>query len=623
VNTVQTQERESPGARRARGTRGARSARGARGSPGARGAHGTPGGGKHAARRWQPSRKVEIIGLLFGLTAGLGLTLGWLLFFGGSGRPAAPADPAAQAPATAAPPVVPQSTGGPDPAGLNGEWAAYSDRSTCADWAGGDGLSAVRLSPTQIAWFFSDTDLGPAGPTSGFSRASGFVHNAVVVQTMSGQGSKFVTMTGGGACTGPGRITRSPSAVVQPPRAPGGQHDRYWDEDGMLIGGTAVKFYNRYLGGSVPFIPAGTVIATFPASTLSAAGLGPAFGAVARPSLIPLPSHVPPGGGSPVVWGAALLQAGNTIYVYGTQTPDPAVPNRQLYLAKVQASRLTDFAAWQFYAGGGQWAASEQNAQPVQPSGSTLSVSSGFSVLRIGSRYWLIQAGVQAGSQDIDAYPAATPWGPFDPAAGLVLFHNTEIGLNAAHDYRIMYEARAEPAVSTSRALVISYNVNSEGVTTGCVPMSAFTNTVTQPRFITVPVTAFTTAASGTPAGGLASGVATGAPAYPQIVRQDPSQWFDGWDYPGGCPPVPAVTAVRAQPQPGGVALSWPDAGLGVRYHVYLLDPGATNYTLATNSRSASTVLSGLHSGTYTASVVPANLRGGTGPAAQVTFTVP
>jgi hypothetical protein len=562
---------------------------------------------------------VEIIGLLFGLTAGLGVALGWLVFSGGSGRPPAPAAPA---PATAAPPVVSQSSGGPDPVGLDGEWAAYSDRSTCADWAGGDGLSAVRLSSSQIAWFFSDTYLGPAGPTAGFSRASGFVHNSVVVQTMSGQGSKFVTMTGGGACLFPGRLPGPPSAVVQPPRAPGSSYDRYWDEDGMLIGGTVVKFYNRYLAGTVPFIPAGTVIATFPASTLSAAGLGPAFGAVARPDLIPLPAYAPAGGGSPVVWGAALLRTGNTIYVYGTRTPDPNVPDRQLYLARVQASQLTDFAAWQFYAGG-QWAASEQNAQPVQPPGTALSVSSGFSVVKIGSRYWLIQAGVQAGGQDIDAYPATAPWGPFDPAAGLVLFHNTEIGLNAAHDYRIMYEARAELAVSTSRTLVISYNVNSEGVTTGCVPMSAFTNTVTQPRFITVPLAAFTAPTANPATGGLAVGVAAGAPDYPQIVRQDPTQWFDGWDFPGGCPPVPAVTAVHAQPQPGGVALSWPDVGLGVRYRVYLLDPGAPNYTLATNTRSAGTMLSGLHSGTYTASVVPANLHDGTGPAAQVTFTIP
>ena len=114
---------------------------------------------------------------------------------------------------------------------------------------------------------------------------------------------------------------------------------------------------------------------------------------------------------------------------------------------------------------------------------------SGFSVVAIGGRYWLIQAGAEPGSQDIDAYPASEPWGPFGP--GVLLYRNPAIGLDAAHDYRIMYEARAEPALSTRHTLVISYNVNSEAVTTGCVPMSAFTNTVTQPRFISVPLAAF------------------------------------------------------------------------------------------------------------------------------------
>ena len=120
-------------------------------------------------------------------------------------------------------------------------------------------------------------------------------------------------------------------------------------------------------------------------------------------------------------------------------------------------------------------------------------VSSGFSVVAIAGRYWLIQAGSEPGSQDIDAYPASEPWGPF--GAGVVLYRNPAIGLDAAHDYRIMYEARAEPALSTRDSLMISYNVNSEAVTTGCVPMSAFTNTVTQPRFISVPLAAFGTAA--------------------------------------------------------------------------------------------------------------------------------
>jgi hypothetical protein len=561
--------------------------------------------GKRAAARWRPGPAVEIGGLVIGIVTGLCLSLG-LLSSSPAHRPPAPA-------ATRTPLVTPGSA--VNPAALDAEWAAYSDRSRCADWAGGDGVSAIRLNSSQLAWFFSDTYLGPAGAATGFSHISGFVNNSVVIQTTVGHASSVVTMTGGGACPGPGRPGRA-AAVVAPPAAPGGPSDRYWDEDGIRIGQTVVKFYNRYLAGNIPFVPAGTVIATFPVSQLSAAGRGPAYGAVARPALVALPSWTPPGGGSPVIWGAALLRAGNTVYVYGTQSPPgPAqgapTPPRQLYLARVPVSRLTAFSAWRFYAGGGQWAAAQQDARPVQPSGP--GVSSGFSVVAIGGRYWLIQAGAEPGSQDIDAYPASEPWGPFDPAAGLLLYRNPAVGLDAAHDYRIMYEARAEPALSTSGSLVISYNVNSEAVTSGCTPMSAYTNTVTQPRFVSVPLTAF---GSGTGAPRAASA----APGYPRIVPRHPSQWFNAWSYPGGCPPVPGLTAVHARPGPGTVKLNWPDAGLGVRYQVYLQGP--SDIPAATAYGDGAT-FTGLRPGAYLARVVPVNTKLEGGPSAQTTFVVP
>jgi hypothetical protein len=579
---------------------------------------GPPRGGRSSKRsgRRSPARhRLEIAGLLLGLAAGFSLAFTWLGARGGVGGSGQPGGPGTPVPVTIGSQLTGQSGGEPNPAALDAEWAAYSDRSSCADWAGGDGVSAVSLSPEQIAWFFSDTYLGPAGPTEGFSRISGFLHNSVVIQTMTPNGSKFVTMTGGGACSAPGHQLGPASSVVGPPQAPGGPDERYWDEDGITIGGTVVKFYNSYLPGGAPFVGTGTVIAAFGAGQLSAAGRGPAFGAVARPRLFPLPSYTPPGGSSPIMWGAALLRAGNTVYVYGTQTPDTPAPDRQLYLARVPASRLTQFAAWQFYAGAGQWAAAQQDAQPVEPAGSGLGVSTGFSVVRAGPRFWLIQADPVVGSRDIDAYPADAPWGPFDPAAGIVLFRNDDVGLDAAHDWRIMYEARAEPALSTPRALVISYNVNSIAVTAGCVPMSAFTNTVTLPRFITVPLAVF--------GGGGGAEVAAGASDYPRIAVRDPSQWFDEWDYPSGCPPVPGVGYVQARPRSGAVLLSWPDAGLGVRYQVYVLQPGSAGYLRETTVRSDSATVSGLRPGTYLARVVPANLKQGTGPAAQTPFTVP
>jgi hypothetical protein len=178
-----------------------------------------------------------------------------------------------------------------------------------------------------------------------------------------------------------------------------------------------------------------------------------------------------------------------------------------------------------------------------------------------------------------------------------------------------MYEARVEPALSTPDTLVISYNVNSEAVTTGCVPMSFYTNTVTLPRFIAVPLAAF-----GNNPGAPANSAWSGPQDDPRIVPQNPSQWFDAWAYPGtGCPPIPGLGSVQARPGTGKVTLSWPDAGLGMHYRVYLQGPG----TAVTTVYADSTTITGLQPGKYQATVVPVNFKVKTGPGARVTFTVP
>jgi len=544
-----------------------------------------------APRRRRRGR--EIAGLTVGIAAGLSIALGWAI----STRGHAPAPvvysthPPVLVPAgSAAGPARPS----PDPAALDAQWAAYSDHASCADWAGGDGVSAIRLNSSQLAWFFSDTYLGPASRTTGFSHLSGFLHNSVVVQTTSGAGSAFVTLTGGGACAGPGGRGDAAPVVGAPPTGSGVSADRYWEEDGIRVGGAVLKFYQHYLGGAVPFVPDGTVVATFGVSQLGAEGRGHQYGAVVRPNLVSLPSYTPPAGGSPILWGAALLRTGNTVYVYGTQTPDGAAAHVQLYLARVPA-----------------WSAVQGNARPVQPPGSSLAVTSGFSVIGAAGRYWMIEAGTAIASPDVVAYPASAPWGPFDAAAGRVLYRDPSIGLDAAHNYRIMYEARAEPALSSRGTLMISYNVNSEGVTTACTPMSAYTNTVTLPQFVAVPMAAF----------GAAQGpqATAGAPDIPQIVQRHPSQWFDSWDFPSGCPPMPGLMSVQASPGRGQVTLSWPDVGLGMRYDVSLQGPGRVPMTIAYHNGAT---ITGLAPGEYQATVVPVNFRKVTGTSAEVTFTV-
>src|SRR5258708_30895188 len=82
-------------------------------------------------------------------------------------------------------------------------------------------------------------------------------------------------------------------------------------------------------------------MARFPVSKLSAAGRGPEYGAVIRPKLTPVPTYTPPSGGTPIIWGSALLvspQAGparQTVYVYGWQSPYTSSALRPLFLAPV------------------------------------------------------------------------------------------------------------------------------------------------------------------------------------------------------------------------------------------------------------------------------------------------
>ena len=307
------------------------------------------------------------------------------------------------------------------------------------------------------------------------------------------------------------------------------------------------------------------------------------------------------------------------MYVYGWQSPGPRADTRQLYLARVPATRLTDFATWQFYtrAAGGRPGSKMRSRSRRQ---ARLSVSTGFSVRAMGGRYWLIQQAAQAGSPDIYAYPAPAPWGPFDLAGGILVYRSPDIGLDQAHDYRIMYEARVEPALSTPQNLIISYNVNSEAVTTGCVPMSVYTNTITQPRFIAVPRAAFSAVHAGS-VGGLR--VVAGSSPYPSIARKNPAQWFDGWAYKGGCPPVPAVPNVAIQQDKGTLRLEWPNMGLGLRYEVYVRRLGDPRSMLARTVSSPGATLSGLSRGaTYQIRVVALNFKWRTGPATVATVVV-
>jgi hypothetical protein len=557
-------------------------------------------------------RKVRVALAVCGVVAGFAITAGILYAAGGfpGGDPGNGADPAGPAASSS---VIRGGDAGPSPSALDGQWLAYSDHSTCAEWAGGDGVSGIRLNSSQIAWFFADTYLGPAGPTTGFSHLGGFLHNSVVVQTTARNRTTLVTLTGGGGCASGNRA--GPAASVVAPRTTGAGL-RYWDADGIRVGGTVLKFYNAYLLGRAPYVPDGTTIASFPVSTLSAAGHAQANGGVIAPRLTPIPTYTPPGGGTPIVWGSALLRIGNTVYVYGWQDQNVYSTQRLPYLARVAAAQLTDFAAWRFYAGD-RWSARQSGAVPIEAASRHISVATGFSVVPIGGRYWLIET-MGTGSPDIYAYQAPDPWGPFDARNRILLYRAPGIGLNVADDYRLMYEARAEPALSTGKTLVISYNVNSEAVTGACTSIAWYTNAYIQPQFITVPVSAF-----GARKANVQRLVRAANPGYLPIIQRDPAQWFNGSSFADGCPPVPGVSHVTAHAGAGRVGLAWASAGIGMRYRVYL-SSGSEGFELVRTVSSNRATLTGLTPGmTYDFQVVPINVHSDAGPAAFTSASLP
>ena len=501
------------------------------------------------------------------------------------------------------------------PAGLDQQWVAYSDQSTCADLSGGDGASAVRLSRTQIAWFFSDSFLGPAGPRIGFSRLSGFVHNLVVVQTMSGQRSRFVTITGGHACArphGPGRAL----SVVSPGNAGGTPGQRYWDGDGIRAGSSIVRFYTRYLPGRVPYVPVATVMASFPIDQLRREGRGSGYGEVIRPAITPVPSVSLPGN-PPIVWGTSVLRDKRYAYIYGWQAAHAQSVARSAYLARVAVARITDVAAWRYYAGGGRWSANQAGARPVTDGG-RLNLDAGFSVLRISGRYWLIEQGGGFGSPDIAAYPAMEPFGPFGTLAPLWLYHARGIGLSAADNYQIMYSVQAEPALSSRSRLVISYSVNSLAVDAGCVSIAMVTNAIIQPRFVAVPRSVFAAAARGRYEHVRA---VAGPVRYPAIVASQPGRWYDAWAYRHGCPPVPAVRFVSVRRTGTAVRVRWPSVGIDVRYRVELTATGPTADLRRVVLATTVTFRHLTPGRTYVVRVIPENRDRRAGPGASAMFT--
>lgn len=523
----------------------------------------------------------------------------------------------------AAAPTIPAARGHREPSAvdLTRQWAAYGGRATCSDWSGADGMQAVSLGAGKIAWFFADTYLGPidrTDPNAEFSKV--LINNSLVIESNQGGKISRSTITGGGACP----WDRLPGGEAQPLVRPQKKGHWYWGGDGIRVGDRVVKFFNRYRGGGARYVPLGTAVTTFPVDELTRTPPT----RVARPTPQELPRVVPNPGGSPIMWGSAVYEPPDSkkslVYVYGWHVRDINDQRKRMYLARVPKKRITDFAAWRFYAGPGTWSPRQVNAQPVQPPGQEFAVSTGWSVINLNGRHWLIQHEPGLDDPDIVAYPAQRPWGPFDRAQRLVLHRASNIGRTAANAFRIIYEARVIPALSTGRTLVIGYNLNTTAVSLGCRSLSNYTDEIYRPQFLTVP-TADIPRRGATPRTPRVTSGASTTPPGGALVNRNPSQWYDAWLYPiGQCPPLPRIPAAVATPRPDGtVVLNWPKVGPDISYRIYHREAGGKFFLARTQVVAGSTLRGYARGKSYEWRVVPMNVKSQEGPATTATARIP
>jgi hypothetical protein len=504
--------------------------------------------------------------------------------------------PAAQVTRSASPgrPLATAAAAGTPDTGLDAMFNNYGNNAGCADWSGGDATNGVNLGGGTVAWFFSDSYLGsPAARKTLFYRST--LRNSIVIQN----GTSLRTITGGNTCQERNtslsfwdRYAKTPAPA--PDASSGGF---YWTGDQMVVGSNVVKFYYHGTPGKFPFAIDSSAVATIPVSALESDK---------TMNITPLQFTnlcTDSADGSTVIWGSALLNWQGNVYVYGWSTTN----SKLLYLAKTTAANLTDPSTWQTFdgldsSGNPIWSGCGDGNQLVPL---PITLGSGLSVATIpgSSSLWLIQEDPGNGlvNGPITAHPAAEPW----------LFGNQEDVLyyppEESHSYPyyyLTYEARLQPAFASASQVVISYNVNTTAVDTGCVSANNHDASIYRPRFIDVPTSAFSTASltaeaasSGTGLPAPSYGIQDDGPAAPSpapAVNQTgtvldsaagtgPSidgvtDWYDQWgSLAGGCPgyQAPATLSVSPSTPDGEATLTWPTVGTDVWFWGYQADQTA------------------------------------------------
>ncbi|MFO0934965.1 MAG: DUF4185 domain-containing protein [Gemmataceae bacterium] len=244
----------------------------------------------------------------------------------------------AAVPAFAEPPVKPPAK---PTASLAPEWnARFAGKD---GWIGGDAIYSVKISDKRIAWFFGDTFVGTV--KNGRRDGAAMVNNSVGILSGSGSDAKMTFHFGK-------KPNGKPGSFFTPPREPGFEWPLSGAMSGTKLVQTLVRIEATQSGG-----PFGFKMMDQSLVVIENPGEDPAAW---KYSFVPLPFTT----GNEKrerLWGSACVTVSDMTYIYGTEDRTRKLGTRQLLVARVPTSQMSDPKAWRFRSAEG-WSPNAEDA---------------------------------------------------------------------------------------------------------------------------------------------------------------------------------------------------------------------------------------------------------------------
>lgn len=297
-------------------------------------------------------------------------------------------------------------------------------------WIGADGAYSVALSPKRTLWLFSDTWVGKV--RDGRRTDATIVNNSVGVQEGAGGHLNY-------------RIAQGPHGKPMALIVPADGRGWFWLQAGAADRGRLTLFLNQVEKTDDKSVFGFRSVALW-LGTVADANKSPETWRVEQvkmPNAVFSKDRV-------LAWGAAVLRVGDDLYVYGTDERRGKGPlDRQMVVARVPAASVGSVAGWRYFRAG-VWGEDFRRVSPLAGD-----VATEYSVTAIGQRFLAVYT-ERGLSPRIVGRMADQPWGPW--STPFLLYECPDM----RRDKKVFcYAAKAHPALSSDRELVVSYVVNS------------------------------------------------------------------------------------------------------------------------------------------------------------------